>query len=217
MKQPIRIAIAEDHLLFRQGMLSLLKDYDNIHVLFHVSNGLEAMNELKKAKPDILLLDLDMPVMPGKIVIEKVKVKYPSIKIIIVSQYFFEPFITDFVKMGVSAFLPKDFDFEKTIDAIYSVYETGFYFENRASAAMARTISLGDSFTPHVTLPGIYITERELEILRLVKLGYSSKEISEQLNIAAKTVDNHKAALMKKTGTKSSLALAAYATKNNIV
>lgn len=209
--------MAEDHLLFRQGMLSMFKDFEDIHVLFHVSNGREVMDELKKATPDILLLDLEMPIMPGKVVMEKVKVKYPTIKIIIVSQYFFEPFITEFIKLGASAFLPKNFDIEKTVDAIYSVYETGYYFDNKASAAMARLINTSSGQEGQVFIPGVHITDRELEVLRFVCSGKSSKEIADLLCLSKKTVENHKSSLMKKTNTSNSLALITYAIKNNII
>ena len=80
MKRQIKIAIAEDHLIFRQGMIKMLEDYDDIKVIFHVSNGKELLDELKKLTPDIILLDIGMPIMPGNVAMEKIVIKYPKIK-----------------------------------------------------------------------------------------------------------------------------------------
>lgn len=218
MKTPIRIAIAEDHVLFRQGLIALLKEYKDIQLLFEANNGVEVLEQLKLHRPHILLLDIEMPVMNGDVVLSKIKQKYRSVKVIIVSQHVRDAYMMEFIKKGARAFLSKYSDIEKIVEAIREVHESGFYFETSVTEAMVKFIGNKSAPAPEVIeFPGVKLTERELEVLELICRGQSSSEIAEQLCISIKTVNNHRFNLMKRTNTKNAQALTNYALRYHLV
>src|SRR4051812_49078963 len=118
MKKEISIGIAEDHPLLRFGLVSALKPHKQINVLFDVSNGKELLDKLKSTRPEILLLDIEMPVMRAQDVLEKIRTKYPKIKVIIISAFFKNNYILECFKLGVKAFLPKGDPIEKVLEVI---------------------------------------------------------------------------------------------------
>ncbi len=215
MKKPIHIALAEDHLLFRQGMLNLLKEYEEINVLFDVSNGKELLDELKKSKPEIILLDIEMPVMNGKDALIKIREKYPNIQVIIVSTYYDDAYISEFILLGAVGFLPKHCDIEKVVDAIYAVYEQGYYFDSKISASLVAKLMRSEKVTPNI--PEQILSEREIEILKLTCLEKTSREISQELFISQRTVEGHRKKIMKKTKAKNVVGLVMYAIQHKIV
>jgi DNA-binding NarL/FixJ family response regulator len=140
MKKRIHLGIADDHLVLRQGLISLLKEYEHLNIVLSVNNGKELMEELKKTKPDIILLDIEMPLMNGREALEKITIQYPKIKVIMISQYFTDAYIIEFIKNGACGFLPKNCDIEKIVDAIQLVHENGEYYDNKVSSAMAAVL-----------------------------------------------------------------------------
>jgi DNA-binding NarL/FixJ family response regulator len=215
MKKPINIALAEDHLLLRQGLITLFKEYEEIKVLFDVSNGKELLDELKKSKPDVILLDIEMPIMNGKEALLKIKEKYPALKVIMISSYYDDAYITEYLLLGAVGFLPKHFDIEKVIDAIFAVYEQGYYFDNKISTSLVVKLMKSKAVNP--TLPNQILSNREIEILKLTCLEKTSKEISEELFISQRTVEGHRKQIMIKTKAKNVVGLVMYAIKNKII
>jgi len=207
--------LAEDHLLFRQGLTTLLKEYEEINVLFDASNGIELLDELKKSKPDVILLDIEMPIMNGKEALLKIKEKYPAIKVIMISSYYDDAYITEYLLLGAVGFLPKHCDIEKVIDAIFAVYEQGFYFDNNISKSLLAKLMKSKAVNP--TLPNQILSNREIEILKLTCLEKTSKEISEELFISQRTVEWHRKQIMIKTKAKNVVGLVMYAIKNKII
>lgn len=207
MKDIINIGIAEDHVLLRQGLVSLLREDESINILFEVNNGKELLNILKTTKPHIVLLDIEMPVMGGKEALERVKIKYPSIKIIIISAFFHKDYIIEFFKLGVCAFLPKDSKIDNVIEAIHSVYEQGGYFDNKISMILAKSIVDSN----HTQPAQINLSGREIEVLKLICTDKSSKETADILCVTKSTIDFHRKNIMRKTGSKSFSSLVAYA------
>ena len=217
MTKLIQIGIAEDHLLTRQGLISLLKEFEGINVMFDVANGRELLDTLKKSVPDIILLDIEMPVMNGREVFEKIKVKYPKLKIIIISMHFKDSYIIEFVKKGASSFLNKNSSIEKIVDALFSVHEHGFYYDNTVAMIMAKSIASNCIPPSEDILELTDITSREIEIIRLICLNKSNKEIAESLSISVRTVEGHRLHIMKKTNCKNALELTTFAIQNNFV
>lgn len=207
--------MAEDHLLFRQGLTTLLKEYEEINVLFDASNGIELLDELKKSKPDVILLDIEMPIMNGKEALLKIKEKYPAIKVIMISSYYDDAYITEYLLLGAVGFLPKHCDIEKVIDAIFAVYEQGFYFDNNISKSLLAKLMKSKAVNP--TLPNQILSNREIDILKLTCLEKTSKEISEELFISQRTVEWHRKQIMIKTKAKNVVGLVMYAIKNKII
>lgn len=216
MTKPIHIGIVDDHLVLRQGLVSLLKEYDNLNIIISEDNGKELMAALKNSKPDIILLDIEMPVMNGREALEKIKIKYPKIKVIMMSQYFDDSYIVEFIKNGACAFLPKNCDIEKIVDAIHMVYEHGHYYDNKVSAAMAAMLKKSPS-TINEVVPDTEFTKREIEILKLICARKSNIDIAEELSLSVRTIEGHRYNISKKTNTSNTIELIEYAIHNNIL
>ena len=216
MKKAIQIGIADDHLVLRQGLISLLKEYDNLNIVLSVNNGMELMDGLIKTQPDIILLDIEMPVMNGREALEKIKEEYPKIKVIIISQYFTDSYIIEFIKSGARAFLPKNCDIEKIVDVIESVHKNGEYYDDKVSSAMAVALKRTTS-TINELVANTKFTKREFEILRLICQKKSNSEIAEILHLSIRTVEGHRFNISKKSNTSSTIELIEYAYLHNLL
>jgi DNA-binding NarL/FixJ family response regulator len=215
MKRPIHIGMAEDHLLFRQGVIALLKEYEEINILFDVGNGKELLDILKTSKPDIVLLDIEMPVMNGKEALAKIQEKYPNVKVIMISMHYDDAYITEYIINGAVGFLPKNCDIEKIVDAIYAVYEQGYYFDSKISKSLVVKLMKADKVNPTIT--ELMLSEREIEVLKLTCLEKTNQEMSEELFISKRTVEGHRKSILKKTNAKNVVGLVMYAIKHKII
>ncbi len=215
MKKPIHIAIVDDHVIVRQGLISLLAEYEEVNILFDANNGKELMDNLKSSKPDIVLLDIAMPVMNGKEALEKMQLKYPKIKVIVMSQYFHDEHIIEFIKAGASAFLPKNCDIDKLLDAINYVFEHGYYYDNKISAVMASLLKK----TPidNKVVADTEFTKQEIKIMKLVCVKKTNAEIADELHVSIRTIESHRYNISKKTNTTKTIDLIEYANKNGIL
>jgi len=214
MKKPIRIAIAEDHDLVRQGMVALLKDEKDVNLVFDVSNGSELLEQLKKSKIDIVLLDLEMPIVNGHQALKIISEKHPDVHVIIVSMHYSDAFISESILMGAKGFLPKNCDFETVVDAIFAVQEQGYYFNDKISKSLLnKLIKEKDSNSSNSRDP---LTSREHQILEFICSGKTNKEIGELLCISVRTVESHRKAIIEKTNSQNVAGLVLYAVKNGL-
>lgn len=215
MNSKIKIAVVDDQYLFRQGLISLLKEYDKLDVIIEASNGKELLEKMKVKQPHVVLLDLEMPLMDGIETTISIKSRYPKVKIIILTMHTDDQFIIHLLEKGASGFLPKDKDIEIVVDAIYSVLEKGYYFDERISKAMVKgllkTKKANPSFTAH------YLSEKEIVIINLICKEHTNKEIAEKLFISPRTVDTHRENILLKTGAKNTAGIVMYAVKNNLL
>jgi two-component system, NarL family, response regulator DegU len=215
VKSKKKIAVVDDQCLFRQGLISLLKEYDKLDVIIEASNGKELLEKMKVKQPDVVLLDLEMPLMDGIETTVSVKSRYPKVKIIILTMHTDDEFIIHLLEKGASGFLPKDKDIEVVVDAIYSVLEKGYYFDERISKAMVKglvkTKKTNPSFTAH------HLSEKEIVIVNLICKEYTNKEIADKLFISPRTVDTHRENILLKTGAKNTAGIVMYAVKNNLL
>ncbi len=215
MKSKKKIAVVDDQCLFRQGLISLLKEYDKLDVIIEASNGKELLEKMKVKQPDVVLLDLEMPLMDGIETTVSIKSRYPKVKVIILTMHTDDEFIIHLLEKGASGFLPKDKDIEIVVDAIYSVLEKGYYFDERISKAMVKglvkTKKTNPSFTAH------YLSEKEIVIINLICKEYTNKEIADKLFISPRTVDTHRENILLKTGAKNTAGIVMYAVKNNLL
>jgi DNA-binding NarL/FixJ family response regulator len=215
MKRPINIGMAEDHLLFRQGVISLLKEHEEINILFDVGNGKELLDILKTSKPDVLLLDIEMPIMNGKEALAKIQEKHPNVKVVMISMHYDDAYITEYITNGAVGFLPKNCDIEKIVDAINAVYEQGYYFDSKISKSLVEKLMKAEKINPKIT--EITLTEREIEVLKLTCLEKTNHEMSELLFISKRTVEGHRTSILKKTNAKNVVGLVMYAIKHKII
>lgn len=215
MIKKINIAIAEDHQLLRQGMISLLKEEEGLNILFDVGDGETLLECLKTYQPDVILLDIAMPLMDGKEALEKIRQKYPDINVIIVSTYYIDKFITEFIARGAKGFLPKNCDIEKVVDAIYTVHDKGYYFDTTVSRSIVDKLMESEGIAIYPSNDSL--SQKEKEILRLICLEKTNQEISEILFLSKRTVEWHKKNIVEKTNSKSAIGLMRYAIKNKIL
>jgi len=215
-EQVVKIAIAEDHNIFRKILAdSLQYSENNFDVVFHVGNGLDLINELRKNQIDVVIIDLNMPIMSGDKAIDIISSEFPNIKIIILSFYHDIDMICDYFSKGVNAFLPKECDIEDLIDAIFSVIRIGYYINEYSEIPFRKRISqnkLNISKNEKITL-----SDREIEIIKLTCLQLCSKQISDRLFISVRTVENYRHRIGKKIGSNNSIGLVLYALYNGIV
>ena len=163
MEKPIRIAIAEDHLLLRETLVNFFTSENSVKVIFDVGNGSELLNGIRKSKVDIVLLDIRMPILDGWQTLKILNERYPEIRVIIVSMHDSEPYIVEGIKKGARGFLCKDCSGETLVDAIHSVYQEGFYFSKKTSKAL-RSKVVNNEFDD-LTVVHESLSERETQII----------------------------------------------------
>jgi DNA-binding NarL/FixJ family response regulator len=188
MKKSIRIALVDDHKVVRRGVANLLSKEAGIKVEFDVSNGSELLAELKNHKIDVVLLDINMPIMNGKQTLLALKVHHPELKVIMLSMYEEEAIIQEYLELGASGFLAKNCSIDETVDAIFNVY-----FEGKQSLIQ----NLADA-TEGISSDKIELDERESIVLNLICEGVTSDEISQHICRSKKTVDLIRTRLMQK-------------------
>lgn len=217
MKNSIKIGVADDHLFVRQGLVSLLKEFEGLKVLFDVGNGKQVFDMLKKHSPDILLLDIEMPVMDGAEVVDKIKIKYPSIKVIILSSHYKDSYIIEFVKKGVAGFLNKNSGIEKIVEVITSIHKEGYFFDKTISLIMSKAAMYSNETVTGEIKPNLNLTDQEINIIRLICKNKTSAEIARQLFISVRTVEGHRLHIRQKTNCKNLIELITFSVQNNIM
>lgn len=213
----IRIIVADDHKLFRKGLISILSDLPQISVIAEAENGEQLLNVLKTTPTDILLLDLRMPRMDGYEVLEKIKTKFPTIKAIVISMFDDESYIVNAIESGAKGFLTKDSDPEEIAMAIESVYYNNFYFNEKSNKAMLNRLLKRSKINPQFNENGTPLLETERNILKLICEELTSEEIAKRIFLSKKRVDAIRIELMKKIGVSNVAGLVLYAVRNNIV
>lgn len=207
------IIIADDHTLFRSGIVSLLKDLPQINKIFEAKNGLEVMALLDKNRIELVLLDLKMPDMNGLEACRAIKKKFPETKVVILTMIDQEQVIIRMLQEDINAYLLKNCTENILKEAIYEVIEKGFYFDDYTIKLMHKSV-LGkkDNLTSNLNL-----SKRESEVLEILCQGKNTYEIAETLFISPRTVEAHKQSLMEKTGTHNSVELAIFSIKNGLI
>lgn len=212
----IPIALVEDHVLVRQGLASLLKREKSLNLLFTASNGREFFKELNQwPEPQVVLLDLGMPEMDGIAVLKQLQMKRESIKAIMLSMHVTDDFISEAIRNGASGYLAKDTDIEEVIFAIHEVVRKGMYYGDCVGNALVNTLQKGINKDKIVSTG--YLTPRELEVIELICLEKTTKEIAEELHVSVRTVETHRSRIFEKTESKNVAGVILYAVKNGLV
>ena len=210
MKQ-IRLLIVDDHQIILDGITSLFSGLDDIRVVHTANNGKEALDTLKVLTADVVLMDIDMPVMNGLDAAREIKKGLNPPKIIILSMHSESGMVKNLIELGVDGYLIKNSGKEEMISAIRKVYKGHKVF------APAVTLSLIGNSTSNKQKLDINLTDREIEILKLISDGFSNKEIGEKLFISHRTVDTHRTNMMKKLEVNNIAGLISFAIRNKIV
>jgi two-component system, NarL family, invasion response regulator UvrY len=216
-KQKIKVALVDDHALFRRGLANLISLIDNENrytVLFEAANGTELIEKLKKGNlPDILLLDIEMPDMNGFEAAAWIRKYHPDISILVVSMVDSEEAIIRMLRMGISGYLSKDIEPEDIYAALQAINSKGFYF----SDFITRKLVEGFQTNNATEVKPDNLTENERIFLRLACSELTYQQIAEKMSLSPKTIDGYRENLFHKFKVKSRVGLAMYAVRNGFV
>lgn len=213
----IKILIADDHQLVREGIRSMLSGAPGIIIVGEAASGEEAINIARTNQPDVVLMDIIMPGMNGIEAARWIKEINDTIRVIVLTMEISKDYVAAAIKSGVDGYLPKTIGKETLIEAIRTVHVGERYFNDAIKKLIFEKFYSEEKLhKPRKTLPN-ELTKRELEVLGLLASGKSNRHIAEALLISVKTVETHKAHILIKLGLNNNAELIRYATKNNIL
>ena len=212
----IKLLIADDHDLFREGIQSLLKNKPDIDVAGTASDGVEAIEKVRELRPDVVLMDVTMPNMNGIAATGKITAEFPDIAVVVLSMHNDRRFIAETLRAGAKGYLLKESSSETVIEAIKSVYAGDYFLSSKAT-----TVLIGDYLrllrSDEDKKKQNPLSERETEVLLLLVKGCNSRQISERLSISKNTVDTHRRRILEKLKCTSVAELTKYAIKEGFL
>ena len=215
----IKLALADDELLFRQGVKAILGTEEVIDILFDAEDGEHLINQLREAPvlPDIVITDLKMPSLNGVEVTKLIRKEFPDIKVIALTSYFSKPFILNMISIGAVAYLAKNSTPALMIKTIIEVANKGFYYDEQVMQYIHESIVNPSEKKVKSNFDTNYFTKREIEVLDLICKQYTTNDIADSLFISPRTVEGHRNNLLLKTESKNVAGLVIYALKNKMV
>lgn len=215
----ITLVLADDELLFRQGLRAILSKHEDFEIIFDASDGADLVSQLREANtlPDIVIIDLKMPELNGVEATKIIIKEFPEVKIIALTSYFSKPFILNMFSIGAVAYLAKNSTPSLMVKTIQEVASKGFYYDNQVFKYIQEGLLGGFSNKPMSKFDKSFISKRELEVLELICRQYTTAEIGERLFISPRTVEGHRNSLFLKTDSKNSAGLVVFALQNDIV
>ncbi|MCX7838373.1 MAG: response regulator transcription factor [Anaerolineae bacterium] len=213
MSRPIRVLVVDDHAIVREGICSLLARHKDIQIIGQAEDGQRAIELVSQMSPDIILMDIQMPGMNGLDATREIHRRFPRARVLVLTQYENKEYVLPLLRAGAVGYIPKSARANELIEAIRTVYTEGAYLPPRITQTVVTSLS-EFSTSPANTLP---LTEREIQVLRLVAEGLNSREIAERLNISVKTVDTHRANIMEKLDVHNTAELIKVAIQKGLV
>jgi DNA-binding NarL/FixJ family response regulator len=216
MKNSIQLVIADDHEIFRQGFLSMIKKEKRLSVIGQAKDGEELVELVVKNKPDVAFVDISMPKMDGIEATRIITERSPLTHVIALSMFNDDNHIIDMLEAGASGYLLKNTTLEEVLKAIDSVMKGDNYFCNDASVKLVRLITAGKNKLSRTKTVASF-TDREIEIMNLMCEQLTIKEIADQLGLSPRTIETYRVALQEKTASRNSIGIVLYAIQNGIV
>lgn len=212
----IKVAIADDHKIFRKGVILSLRTYPNIKFVQEAENGQELLNGLNESQPDIVLMDLRMPQKDGIETTKQISKQYPDIKVLVLTMYEDERFVSHLMENGANGYLLKSADPSEIKKAIMEVMARGYYLNNFVNRVLLKKSHARTKTIPSLNSE-IVLNEKEREVIRLLCMEYTAQEIAQKMDISPRTVEAIKDRLMERFGTKNTAGLVFFAVKNNLI
>lgn len=209
----INILLVDDHSMVRQGLKQILELEDDLEIIGQAGNGEDAIKLVQSLKPDVILLDINMPVLNGIQTLRRLKDINQTIKIIMLTFHGDQEYLYETINLGANGYVLKDAESESLVKAIREVYKGGSYIHPTLAYNLTKDISNGNS---NRFITDIKLTRREYEVLTLIADGLNNKEIANSLFISEKTVKNHVSNIFKKIDVNDRTQAAIYAYKHNI-
>jgi DNA-binding NarL/FixJ family response regulator len=204
-----RILLADDHMIIRQGLRSLINRQDSMEVVAEADDGRQAVQLAQEVKPDIVVMDISMPNLNGMEATRQILRDNPDVKIIALSMHADSEYITQMTEAGAAGYMLKDCAFEKLVDAIRTVLANRRFLSPRAAAVMAASNTR--NMSPQAAAAANTLTPREREVLQLIAEGKSTKQAAADLHVSVKTIETHRHNIMEKLGMHSVAELTKYA------
>ena len=212
----IKVAIADDHKIFRKGVILSMRPYTNIRFVMEAENGEDLAAKIPETMPAVILCELKMPVKDGIDTTKLITKNYPQIRVIILTMYEDERFVGHLMDCGAAGYLLKSTEPSEIKKAIIDVMRTGFYLNPFVNKVLIKKNYSKQKFNPSLTSE-VVISEREKEVLTLVCMEFTAAEIAQKMDISARTVEAIKDRLMERFGVKNSVGLVFYAMKNSLI
>jgi DNA-binding NarL/FixJ family response regulator len=212
----IKIAIADDYKIFRDGIKVGLLNDDNLEVVLEADNGEDLLAGFDKNLPDVVIMDLKMPIMDGMEATKIIKKKYATVKVLVVTMYDDDKFIIHLMENGANGYLLKNADAEEIKKSIYAVHENGYYFNDVVNKALLKKLVLKGNLKPSFN-QNIEFTERELEVLKLICEEKTAVEIGKEIFLSPRSVEGIRQRLIEKVGVRNTAGLVMFAIKNGIL
>lgn len=214
MNRRIRVLVADDHTIVRQGLVSLLRDSGQCEVVAEAANGAEAVEKAQATKPEVAIVDITMPRLNGLEVVRRIRESLPATRVLVLTVHDDEEYVLPIVRAGATGYLLKNAAAAELVEAVQTLFAGKAYFGPEAARVMAEQIR--HPGTAHDD-PYQRLTPREREVFHLVVEGKASKEISRLLGISVKTAENHRARLMDKLGVHNTAELVKYAAHKGLL
>jgi DNA-binding NarL/FixJ family response regulator len=212
----IKVAIADDHKIFRKGVILSLRAFTNIKFVLEAEHGDELLNGIAEAEPDVVLMDLRMPGKDGMETTKLLTKQYPQIHIIVLSMYEDERFVSHMMENGANGYLLKNAEPQEIRRAIMDVYEKGYYLNNFVNRILLKKSHSKQKMVPSLTNE-ITLSDKERDVLKFICMEFTAQEIAQKMEISPRTVEAIKDRLMERFGSKNTAGLVFFAVKNNLV
>ena len=217
-KEPIRVIIADDHVLYRAGVKAALSSKSDIKIIAEADNGSHLLNLIKNIVVDVILLDIQMPIMDGIATLPEIKKINPLIKVIMLTMVDDNSMITKLMELGANSYLTKTSDSEIIYEAIKTCFEQEYYFNSMTNKALLSNLKQRTPAIPQQLSPqDAQLNDKETTILRLMCEEKSTKEIADMVELSPRTVEAIRDRLKVKTGSKTTAGLIMYAVKHKII
>jgi DNA-binding NarL/FixJ family response regulator len=201
--------------LFRDGVESLLEDFSGITVIGGADNGKELLSMLEHLEPDIVILDIEMPVMSGHETLIRLRKEYPTIRVIALSNHYDMYLISEFLERGAAAYLPKNVDIDKLVEVIQVVFADGQYLDKGSTDILIQMATCEPAKKSFIGLK--ILDENEVEVIRQMGKGLAGKQIADKMGISQAMVVKHKTSIKQKTNTNSIAEIILYGVWNGII
>ena len=216
--EQIKVLIADDHVLYRAGVKAALSSKNDIKVIAEADNGMHLLTMLKTVEPDVILLDIQMPIMDGICTLPEIKKNYPNIKVVMLTMLEDHSMITKLMELGANSYLSKTSDIEVIYEAIKTCHEQDYFFNALTNKALLTNLKQRHQITPQkLVQQEANLNDKEVLILKLMCQEKTTKEIADIVELSPRTVEAIRDKLKVKTGAKSTAGLIMYAVKNNLL
>ncbi|HZH95164.1 MAG TPA: response regulator transcription factor [Flavisolibacter sp.] len=219
MTPKLKVALVDDHKLFREGLAELVNGFSNYKVFLEADNGKQLIEKLNaKDLPDIILLDISMQEMDGYETAGWLKQHYPAIKVMVLSMFDNENAIIRMMRLGVKGYVLKDIRKKDLKEALDSIHTKGYYYSDLVTGKLIHTINKIDEEKEGNSIKGLMnLTEREIEFLKLACTELTYREVADKMCLSVHTIDGYRDALFEKLNVKSRVGLVLYGIRNRVV